>query len=357
MSIDKNLLSKMVLVKNNEFVGEEKEFQDTEASTEEEVTEEGTEEETEEETPTEEKQFKDTETPGDDSEEVQPEGLPAQDIIKVLHEHNKWEIDEEALAKYDNSEDGLMEFFGDMVQANIPAPAYGSQEVEEFDMYVKNGGDPAKFLETYYSNGNYNYEEADIEDEDVQKKVYTDYLKNTTKFSDAKIAKEVQTKIDLDELGEEVKEAKEYMVEFDKTSKENLKVQLEREKEAQQQQYNEYMESQKKAIKDAKEIAGFEVTDKLAKELFEFGFERGKDGRTGYERLKEEDTQLDLKLLMLAMKGVDKATIAKEAVSEASKELKKNLSRYKDNAAKSTTNTAPADGKSKKNVNLKKWII
>jgi hypothetical protein len=355
--MSENLLSRMVLVKNNEFPTEEKKF--------EEVTEENKVEETPTDTSeeagsekvketTEEKKFQDTE---DKPVEVEPDGLPAQDIIKVLHEHNKWELDEESVNKYDNSEDGLMQFISDIVNANIPAPQYASEEVEEFNQYVNNGGDPQKFLETYYSNGNFNYEEADVEDEEVSKRIYRDYLKATTKFSDAKIDKEIQTKIDLDELSEEVKEAKEYMVEFDKEQKENLSKQLEQEKVAQQEHYRNFLTNQKKAIKDAKEIAGFEITDKLGEELFDFGFVRGKDGKTGYERLKDEDPQLDLKLLMLAYKGVDKATIAKEAESEASKKLKKNLSRYTDSTAKSTTNTAPADGEGKKGVNLQKWII
>ena len=102
----------------------------------------------------------------------------------------------------------------------------------------------------------------------------------------------------MDELGDEVKEAKEYMVGYDKEQKESLSKQLEQEKQAQAANYQSFLENQKKAIKDAKEIAGFEITDKLSDELFEFGFVRGRDGKTGYEKLKEEDPQLDLKLLI-----------------------------------------------------------
>jgi len=348
--MSKNLLSKMVLVKNNEFTEEdEPRFTDGKPEEEEKASEE--EEEEEEDTV----KYKE----GDGTpEEVEPEGLPAQNIIKVLHEHNGWDLDEEAINKYDNSEDGLMQFVADIVKANTPEPQYASEEVKAFNEYVNNGGDPSKFLDTYYSNGNFNYEEANVEEEDTAKKVYEDYLRATTSFSDKKIAKEIQTKLDLDELSEEAKEAQEYMIEYDKKTKESLKVQLERDKEAQYQQNQNYLASQKKAIMDAKEIAGFEITDKLANELFEFGFNRGRDGRTGYERMKEEDPKLDLKLLMLAMKGVDKAKIAKEAQSEASKELRKNLSRFNDGTAKSTTNTAPADGKGKGDgKNFKKWLI
>ena len=48
------------------------------------------------------------------------------------------------------------------------------------------------------------------------------------------------------------------------------------------------------------------MAKKKKESLYAFGYEVGKDGKTAYQRLRENDKDLDLKLLMLAHEGIDK---------------------------------------------------
>lgn len=338
--MEKNLLNSLVLTKDNEIsiFEENTSTSDSDGKPEEKP-------EAPENPDGEDKTELPTDPPEVSTEEEIEDTLPTQDIIRVLHEHNEWELNEEAVGKYENSEDGLMQFLGDIVTANTPEPEFASDEVREFNEFVNNGGDPSKFLQTHYGS-DFNYEEADVENnEDAAKRVYRDYLKATTKFSDAKIDKEIKNRIELDELTDEAVEAKKEMIDIQKQNKENLKTQLEEEKKIREDNYKNFLETQKSKIAKTKELAGYEVTEELGKKLYKFGYEiNPKTGKTEFDTIREKNPLLELEVLMLVMKGVNKNKVTQEAKSEATKNLRKNLSNFKDKTAKSTTNISPKEG-------------
>jgi len=277
-------------------------------------------------------------------------------LIELIHEENGWDFDAEKFKGKDKVSD-LMDFVGDVIEQNS-VPEFASDEVKEFNDFVaKHGADKAAdFLSVSY--GNTDYESMDMTNEGAQKKVYSDYLKKTTKFSDAKIDKEINKLVDLDELEGEVEEAKTYLVEDAKKQKEDFLAKEAEAKESNAANFTKYLGEQKDRIDSSKEIAGFELSDKDKKGLYKFAFETDKQGKTGYQKLKESDADLDLKLLLLAYKGVDKNKISKSATTETVKKLKKNLSRFKDSKSGGGTGVkSPKKANPNADINYNDFIL
>ena len=268
-------------------------------------------------------------------------------LIELIHEENGWDFDAEKFKGKDKVSD-LTDFIGDIIEQNS-IPEFASDEVKEFNEFVaKHGADKAAdFLSVSY--GSVDYESMDLTNEDNQKKVYSDYLKATTKFTPAKIEKEVKKLADLEELEGETKEAQEYLIEDAKKAKEEFVASQEREKETSSANFTKYLGEQKERIDSSKEIAGFELNDKDKAGLYKFAFESDRNGKTGYQKMKEADKDLDLKLLLLAYKGVDKDKITKTATTETVKKLRKNLSRFKDKKAGGGGSGAPSPKKENPN--------
>ena len=281
-----------------------------------------------------------------DDDEQKDEGNGFKSIIELMHEQNGWEYKDEDFP--DDSVEGLNDFIREIVDSNSE-PKFASDESKRFnDFIAKYGIEKAgDFLETNF--GNTDYSEFKADNETQAKTLMRDYLKETTKFSDKKIEKQIEKADELGELEDEFEEMQEFMISSHKKKAEDLERIEEEAKVAKQQEFQGYLNSQKDRIDSAKEIAGFELNEKDKDGLFKFAYEQGRDGKTGYQKLRESDTDLDLKLLWLAYKGVDKAKISKDAESNVAKRLKKQLSRHSDSATGSNKGAgAPKKSNSKK---------
>jgi hypothetical protein len=359
LNFDDFLFSSNPVEEITEDVKEEK-TEEVKEETVEEETEETEEEETEEivdETEeVEEEEEEEEEVVKEDTEEEEDLGNGFTSIIEMMHEHNGWEYNAEDFSDKDSIE-GLNDFIKEVI-TNNSRPDYASEESQKFDEFIQKYGaeKAADYLKKNY--GEVDYEILSSDNEEDAKRLMKDYLKKTTKFSDAKIEKQIKKAEDLGELDEDFEEMKEFMLESKKKEAEEFEKSQEQEKISRQKQYQDYLETQKKRITDSKEIAGFEMTDKLADELYKFGYVQGRDGKTGYERLREKDKDIDLKLLMLAHKGVDKAKIGKEAETKVAKKLKKELSRFKDKATGSSKGAkAPKKNNPKQDTDYGAFVL
>jgi hypothetical protein len=276
-------------------------------------------------------------------------------LIEAIHEKSGWEFKEEDF-KDKNSVEGLMEFVDEVIAANSN-PEFASDEVASFNEFVSKYGieKAGEYLETNY--GQVDYETIDTEDVDNQKRVYKDYLKSSTKYSDAKIDKEIKKLIDLDELGEEIEDAKAYLIEDNKTKKVEFERNQELAKQAQIDNFNNYLDTQKNRIDNAKKIAGFEPTKKEREDFYKFAYVKDRTGKTGYQKHKEANESLDLDLLWHAFKGTNKESISKGVKTETAKKLKESLSRRKDNKGGGTGVVAPKKSNPKKDVDYNQFLI
>jgi hypothetical protein len=331
----------------------EEESEDTEGA---EDTEDGGDDEESEEVDEQEEEEEEESTEEESSEEEEELGNGFTSIIELMHEQNGWEYNAEDFKDSDSIE-GLNDFIKEVIEANSQ-PEYASEETQRFDEFVRKYGPEraAEFLETNF--GQVDYSNLDKDNEEHLKTAMRDYLKKTTKFSDKKIEKQIEKAEELGELEEEFDENIEFLIEAQKKEAEELEKAQEEEKVARQQEFQNYLNTQKDRIFKSDEIAGFELSDKDKDGLYKFAYEPGRDGRTGYQKLKEQDKDLDLKLLMLAYKGVDKAKISKDAETKAVKKLKKELSRHTDRTTGSTKGaSAPKKTKSNESTDYSAFVF
>lgn len=96
--------------------------------------------------------------------------------------------------------------------------------------------------------------EEDLEDKDLQKNIVTQYLKSTTKFSDAKIEKEINKLDDLDELKETALDNLGELKELSKVQKEEVIAKAKQDKIDSDLKQKQNLENLKKDVTSTKEI-------------------------------------------------------------------------------------------------------
>jgi hypothetical protein len=107
------------------------------------------------------------------------------------------------------------------------------------------------------------------ENVELQKSLYKNYLRSTTQFSDAKIEKEINRLVDLDELFESSKEAHEHLKELSKEAEQEMIEKAKEEKIEMEKAYQEQLNQLNDKIKKTTEIIpGVKISEKEQKELF-----------------------------------------------------------------------------------------
>lgn len=193
-----------------------------------------------------------------------------------------------SLEDYEDSAKGMKDFIDDLkyLEANSTVEKYIRENLnyyqQKFVELVEEGVDEEdasefikgiKFLESI--------DEDKIEyDENIAKKVYTQYLKKTTKFTDERIKEELK---DLNDLGILTDKAKKVLPELKKLQEEEEKAMLESVRKAQQEQYrNAQIQAQKlqEYLNSVEEIGGIKLNKKLREKWkSEYEFIKTEDGR------------------------------------------------------------------------------
>lgn len=137
-------------------------------------------------------------------------------------------------------------------------------------------------------------EETLVEDLDLQRKIAEEYLKATTKFSDARIRKEINSKEDHNELEDFSKEGLESLKELNKQEVEANKRAAKEMEALQKQERVEQLNFLNKQISEVKEIIpGVKISEAEKKEIFRMittaAELRGNDGYTQAMLVREKD--------------------------------------------------------------------
>jgi len=122
------------------------------------------------------------------------------DLTKSIFEQNKWEADDKVLDAFADAGgglDGFMSVFNHIIETNS-VPEYASEISEKFDHYLKAGGDPKTFMESYFPSDTVELDNLDLTVTNTQAWVMYQYYKATTKFSDEDINEAIS---DLHSLG------------------------------------------------------------------------------------------------------------------------------------------------------------
>lgn len=270
-----------------------------------------------------------------DEEEYEEEQVSFKPLAKLFFEKSGGEFQDDFLP--DDSMEGFVELLKDIVKENS-TPNFASQEVEDFNEYLSRGGDPKTFFNLYYNGQDMDYESLDLSKMANQKMVLENYYKETTKFSQDKINKLIQSSIANDEIEDDVKEAIETLK---VKSEENKKQLIESQKYQQERELKEYQAQRQQEIRfiesaSVKEL-GFDIPKQEREQLVSFVYGvNQKTGKTAYQEFFERDPNASIRLAYLAMKNIlSEEAMMKQTKGKVIKEIESSVSKLASKAGNS----------------------
>lgn len=213
-----------------------------------------------------------------------------------LSEKLGWEdIEEDEKPK---TVEDLIDYFDEVIKENS-VPQYASEEVEQLDNFVKNGGN----LREYFAIDNdINLEEIDLEDESNQKLVLKEFLKEkgfNTKQIDKKLSKYEEAGI----LEDESQDAAEALKEIRERKKQQLLEEQEKSAKQAAQRQQEYFDTVVNEIKGMDNIRGVKIPEKDKQILLEYIFKPTSDGMTKFQKDWSKSVKNLIESAYFTMKG------------------------------------------------------
>lgn len=198
-------------------------------------------------------------------------------FFDVLAEKFDWDFEEDE--KKPKTFDELVEFMQATVEESSK-PEYASEEVEQLDNFVKQGGNLRDYLTI---DAELDLDDIDIEDETNQKLVVKELLKEKG-FSAKQIEKKLTKYEDAGLLEDEAEDAIEDLKEIRQQKKEQLLTEQKRQYAAYMQRQQQFYESVVGEIKNLKNIRGINVPEKDKRVLIDYILKPDAEGKTKYQR-------------------------------------------------------------------------
>lgn len=232
---------------------------------------------------------------------------------------------------------------------------FGDDRKELFRAIFMDGVDPEEYIPVY--NQVQKMEGLDLTVEDNQKRVYREYYSRLGWDAD-KIEKRLQRTIDNGGLEEEVPDLHELLISQDKQAMADMEAEQQNRLLVQQRQDQEYKTGIQKTLTEAlknKEIKGIPITEKRAREAFDFLYTPKYKTPNGQlltefdkfilESKRPENLQTRILISLLQLDGFDFKNIKKQAISEESKELFNSLAtKVTKDKARATKGAAKSSG-------------
>lgn len=197
-------------------------------------------------------------------------------FFDAMSERLGWEFSENE--QKPTTIDSLIDYFQNIIEEESK-PQYSSEEVEALDNFVKQGG---KLQDYFQIEADIDLDNIDIEDENNQKAVIRQLLKEKG-FSTKQIDKKLTKYEDAGLLEDEAQDAVEDLKEIREEKKKQLLADQERAFKQYKKQQQEFYNNVVEEIKDLKNIRGIAIPEKDKKELIDYIFKPGADGKTKYQ--------------------------------------------------------------------------
>lgn len=256
----------------------------------------------------------------DSDEDTQSEAIES--LFDAISEELGWEFDdndpEEVKPK---TVTDLVKYFRDVITESS-VPQYSSEDVQKLDEFVRNGGK----LENYFQAGNgIDYDNIDITDESIQKKVITALYKEKG-WEDARIAKKLERYEDAGVLEDEAEEAVELLKKIETEKKEALLESQKKTAEEAKQKQQKFYDDVVNEIKGLSDIRGIKISKDDRARLAEYIFRYDSNGTTQYQKDYAKSVKNLLESAYFTMKGDALISAAKsEGNSTAMQRLKNSL--------------------------------
>ena len=312
---------------NPEESGKEKEQEEQEQQEEEEQPEEGGEE---------------SSNPDDTAEEIVGD-VTYKPYAQALFDVNGWEWDDELMEA--DSLESFNSLIKNIIDVNLQQQKendkpFATDSLERVNELVKKGADPKEAFSSVYDV--LDYDKVDLKNTSTQEKLAKEYFQKTTRFSEARIEKEIEKAKDLDELEELAEEGLEALKELKVGADKDLEKQLE--KQAEQEELNRIkaLEDTTALIHKADTIAGYKMDKKLATAFSEYvSKEDDKTGKTAYQTFIEKTPDWQIQAAMLAFKKADKSKVDKMDETAATRILREKVLGAKGKAKSSSSTKKP----------------
>lgn len=224
----------------------------------------------------EEPETKENETKEDIEEPSFDEEQMVGGFFDAISEKLGWEFDENE--EKPNTIESLIDYFQNIIEEESK-PTYASEEVEQLDNFVKQGGKLQDYLKI---DAEIDLDSIDLEDEGSQKIIVKALLKEKG-FSQKQIDKKISKYEDAGLLEDEAQDALEDLKEIRQQKKEQLLADQEKAFKQYKKQQQEFYDNVVAEIKDLKNIRGISIPEKDKRELIDYIFKPGADGKTKYQ--------------------------------------------------------------------------
>lgn len=205
------------------------------------------------------------------------------------------------------------------------------EEGKLFLEYLEKGGDPKKYLKTLEQP--LDFDNLDLEDISIQKKVVSELLKNQG-YSDDEITESLQDYEDGLILEKQAKIASRKLEKIYSKQKEQLVAQQEAELEERNKALTTYINDIKNTINSSDSLGGLKVSGSDKKEFEKYLLEKDKTGLTQYEKdLQDNPTKTQVELAYLKFKKFNFKALANKVKTEETKRIK-GLIKSKENTVK-----------------------
>lgn len=181
--------------------------------------------------------------------------------------------------------DSLIDYFQKVIEEDSK-PTYASEEMENLDNFVKQGGELSKYLKIEQE---FDLDNIDLEDENNQKSVVKLLLREKG-FNEKQIDKKIQKYEDAGLLEDEAEDALEDLKEIKEQKKEQLLAEQKRTFEEYKQRQQDFYNSVTNEIKDLKNIRGIAIPEKDKKVLIDYILKPDSDGKTKYQKDYAKDS-------------------------------------------------------------------
>lgn len=192
----------------------------------------------------------------------------------------------------------LIDYFNDVIEENS-VPQYASEEVEQLDKFVKNGGN----LRDYFSIDNeIDLDDIDLEDESNQKLVLKEFLKEKG-FNAKQIEKKLTKYEEAGILEDESQDAAEALKDIRESKKQQLLKDQENAAKLAAQRQQEYFDTVVNEIKGMDNIRGVKIPEKDKQILLEYIFKPTSDGMTKFQKDWSKSVKNLIESAYFTMKG------------------------------------------------------
>lgn len=213
------------------------------------------------------------EEPVDDEDDSELVG----NFFDAMSEELGWEFEEGD--EKPKSVPELINYFKTVIEENSK-PDFASEEIEQLDAYVKQGGDLKKYLQI---DAELDLDDIDLDEESNQKAVVKMLLKEKG-FNSKQIDKKISKYEDAGLLEDEAQDAIEDLKEIREQRKEQLLKEQKKAHEQYQEQQRTFYTNVVDEIKGLKNIRGIAIPEKDKKVLIDYILKPDADGRTKYQK-------------------------------------------------------------------------